>query len=129
MRSDDVVQAVTARLRADTALVTTLGGPHIFKASATRPAQIPCVEWTILSDVYRENTEPMLVQFDVWSRGYAQSVAIEARLRTLLHRELPENFGGLLMWAQYSDSRDHAPPEPGVMHRSTDFFFEPAREG
>ena len=128
MRSDDVVQAVMARLRGDTALVTALGGPRIYRSGANRQPQIPSLEWTIISDVYREGTERVLMQFDSWTRGYAQAVAVEGRVRTLLHRELPEDFGGLLMWAQYSDSRDHEDPEPGVIHRSADFTFEPARE-
>lgn len=123
-----MVTAVVARLRADTTLVFLLGGSYFYRAAAVRAPQIPSVEYTVVSAVERENTERVLMQFDVWARGYAQALAVEARLRVLLHRLLPEEMEGLLMFAQYADARDHEDPEPGVAHRSVDFAFEPARE-
>lgn len=131
MRADDVIQAFVAALEGDEALITALGGEHIYRAGANREPQIPSVEWRRITNGIAENTEPMLFQFDVWARGYAAAMAIEARLRAVL---LPRQgsgaitLGGLPMLAELDDSRDHEDPEPGVVHTSLDIRYEPAKQ-
>lgn len=141
MRADDVIQAFVAALEGDSALMALVGthpltgAPNIFRAGANREPQIPSVEWRRVSDTLAENTEPMLFQFDVWAKAgagrqaYSNAMAIEARLRAVLHRDGANlTLGGIPMLASLDDSRDHEDPEPGVVHTSLDFRFEPAKE-
>lgn len=128
MRWDDAVRAAVARLEADATLTGLLGGAHVYRAGARRQPQIPSVEWFGITTRLEENTEPITVQFDIWARGYAAAVAIEGRLRALLHSDTPVDWAGLKLWSQYQDGRDHEDPEPGVVHRSVDYELKPARE-
>jgi hypothetical protein len=137
VRADDVIRAFVAALEGDAALITALGGENIFRAGANRAPQIPSVEWRRITNGIAENTEPMLFQFDVWAKaagganGYANAMAIEARLRAVL---LPRGgsgsivLNGLRMLAEMDDSRDHEDPEQGVVHTSLDIRYEPAKQ-
>jgi len=46
----------------------------------------------------------------------------------VLHREVPTEIGGELMWAQIVNARDVPDPEPSLVHRALDIQLEPARE-
>jgi hypothetical protein len=128
VRADDVIRAFVAALEGDAALITALGGENIFRAGANRSPQIPSVEWRRITGAKEESTEPMTFQFDVWARGYAAAVAIEERLDAVLDREGGLlTIGGVPMFARMEDSRDHEDPEPGVVHTSQDYRFEPAK--
>jgi hypothetical protein len=136
MKADDVIQAFVAALGADALLLTALGGSaRIYRKGATRAPQIPSVEWFRVTDGLAESTEPMLFQFDVWAKdgggalAYANAMAIEARIRAVLNRDGGLlTLGSLTLFAGLDDSRDHEDPEPGVVHTSLDFRFEPAKE-
>ena len=128
MRWDAVQDAVVAALQADSALVTELGGPYIYLASASRPVQIPSVEYMMVFDREVESLNPIMFQIDYFARGNAQARVIERRIRQVLHRDVRRSFAGSDCATLYEDSRDHDHPEPGVVHRSLDFRFEPVRE-
>jgi hypothetical protein len=128
VRADDVIQAFVAALEGDAALITALGGEFIYRAGANRAPQIPSVEWRRITGTKAESTEPVTFQIDVWARGYAAAVAIEERLDAVLNREGGlVTLNGLTMFAAMEDYRDHEDPEPGVVHTSQDYRFEPAK--
>jgi hypothetical protein len=130
VRADDLAQAFVAALEADTALITALGGqPAIYRAGANRAPVIPSLEWRRITNTLAENTEPALVQFDVWARSYAAAMTIEARIRAVLTGQARVvTLGSLPLYASLDDARDHDDPEPGVAHISLDIRFEPAKD-
>lgn len=125
MRVDEVIVAVMAHLVADPELVNALGGEHIFRYSANREPQVPSLEYLRVSNAEGENTEEVLIQFDIWGKGAANAMAIERRVRALPSRQ-PKVIGGILMKCSYEDSRDHDDPDAGVAHHSVDLRFETA---
>jgi hypothetical protein len=128
MKWDDAVRALIATWDADAELTTALGGQHTYRSGAFREPRVPSVEYFVVSTILTENTERVRLQVDIWATSYAQVVAIERRLRELVHRDLPHTLGGVLMWTQVIDSRDVPDPQPRVVHRSIDVMLEPARE-
>lgn len=133
MRWDDVARAVVAALAADTVLTTALGTDAdgdvpIYPANANRAVRVPSVEWFMVFDRYDESLNPMLMQVDYWAKGQASAVTIEARIRAVLHSDVRRTFAGVDCATLYDDSRTHDHPDPGVVHRSLDFRFEPVRE-
>lgn len=128
MRWDDVARAVVAALNADAALTTALGGQHVYPASAAREVRIPSVEWFMVTDRYDESRNPMIMQIDLWAKGQAVAVTIEERIRAVLHSDVRRVFAGTDCETSYIESRSHDHPDPGVVHRSLDFRFEPVRE-
>lgn len=124
-----MAQAAVAALAADSALTTALGGAFIFRSGANREPQIPSVEWRRITNTLAENTEPALVQFDVWAHSYAAAMTIEARIRTVLTGQARVvTLGSVPLFAALDDARDHDDPEPGVAHISLDIRFEPAKD-
>lgn len=130
MRADDVARAFVAALGADAALLVLLGSAaHVYRAGTNRAPQIPSVEWQRITGRKAESTEPLTFQFDVWARGYAAAMAIEARLVAVMDREGGlVTLNGLTMYATREDEGDLPDPEPGVVHTHVDFRFEPAKE-
>ena len=127
MRWDVALDAITARVKADAQLCTALGGPRIRETADGKP-EFPSVTHMIVSGPLRENTERIVMQWDLWARAEETARTIERRLRALLHSDLPEMVGAVPMWLQLIDRRDHEDPEPGTVHRSLDFAFEFAKE-
>lgn len=122
MRWVEVIEAVIAWL---TARAPLAGVPVRMHGEFTE-LRVPLVAWLIFSDRREENTNPIRVQFDIYAQGIDQALAIEAELRAL-HSDVPQTVGGVRMWATLDDARGDADPSPGVVHRSLDFIFEPAR--
>ena len=129
MRWPAVMQAVVTALNADAALVAELGGQYVYPAQSSRPVRIPSVEWSMIGDAVGEVMERVIVQLDYWATSMPEAVTIEARIRAVLHNDVRRTFGGIDMATSYLDSRSHEHPEPGVVHRSLDFLFEPVRAG
>ena len=128
MMWDVVVSAWVALLEGDAALVAALGGEHVYPAQASRKVRIPSVEWSLVGDREEESFNPITLQADYFAKSVAQAVVIERRIRQLTHRDTSRELGGHRMWTRYLDSRSHDyPAEPGVVHRSLDFLFEPLR--
>lgn len=124
----DTMEAVVSTLRADATLSAIPGFMVLRQGEFTQP-HVPSVAWMVYTDPEAENTDPIFVQIDVFADGLTQAVTIERRLRALLHSDTPQTLAGVRMWTLRLDARDHADPEPGRVHRSLDFQFEPAREG
>ena len=127
MKWPSVVKDAVAALHLDGQLVAALGGEHVYPSQASRPVRIPSVEWTLVDNREDEVMEGVLVQFDYWAPSMAAAVAIEARIRAVLGSDVRRVFRGTEMATLYRDSRTHQYPEPGIVHRSLDFYFEPVR--
>lgn len=127
MRWDVALDAIIARVKTDPELLRALGGARIRETADGKP-EFPSVTHLVVSGPLRENTERMVMQWDLWARAEETARTIERRLRALLHRDLPELVGDVPMWLQLVDRRDHDDPEPGTVHRSLDFAFEFAKE-
>lgn len=122
-----VVQAVVAELRGDAAIISALGGEHIFRAHDTRDMQIPSVTWIVISTVKRENTVIVDIQIDIWAHGVPALVELEGRVLHLFDHDLPVTLNGLDMWSTLTEGFDVPDPDPGVAHRGLRFAFEPLR--
>lgn len=122
---DDVLRALVAALRADTALQALLGADYLKRIKRTSEGElkIPGVTYQVVSSPLEENTESMTVQWDEWGIGYAAIVAIEERLRALMHADGVITVGGIRLWARVLDARDHEDPEEKVAHRSIDIEY------
>lgn len=129
MTAQEVIRAVIAHLRADPELMQALGSAERIRRSRDM-AQVdtPLLTYSLIDDGYSENTTRVLTQWDIWARGLSQAFVLEARLKALLHSDLPVVVGGVGMWMLYQGGRDHADPEPDIVHRSFDFLFQPIRE-
>ena len=127
MKWDAAIAALIARLEADTELMQLLGGPHIYRSREVREPRIPSVTYTIVTSVLTETMEPVITQWDIFAGSMSQLVAIERRLRRLLHWVGWRDVGGVRLSSVYEESRDHPPPAPGRWHRSLDFRHQPVR--
>lgn len=130
MRWDFVVEQWIARLNADPALLSVLGGGNlIYPAQASRPVTVPSIEYLVSSDTEGELFNPITVVVDFWARGIKKSAQIERRIRLLTHSDVGQDVGGERMWLQYQDGRTlEYPKEEGVVHRQLEFLFTPMRE-
>lgn len=122
-----ITEVVIPMLEADDLLTDELGGFRVYMAQASRPVQIPSVEWLIVSDRLTETLNQVQVQFDYWANSAGQAAVIEERLRSLLHRDRYRTFGDLKMAILYDDSHTHEFAKPGVIHRSLRFRFDVVR--
>jgi hypothetical protein len=120
-------QAIIPLVEADVPLVDELGGLHIYVQDASRPVTIPSVVWDLLGDELTEIFNPIDTQWDYFARNRDQAAFIERRLRHLMHWPVRRVIAGFDMAMLYQDSFSHDYPEPGVVHRSLRFTFEPAR--
>lgn len=125
MRWDAVAVAWTDRLEADPALMQLLGGARIYPANASRPVEIPSVEYLPVVDQEGELFNTIRVQVDFWAHGTVNAWAIEKRLRLLTHHDTAQVLAGMRLWMRYLDGRTvEYPAAPGVVHRILDFEFE-----
>ena len=120
-------EVIIPMLETDAVLVQELGGQHIYAQEASRPVTIPSVVWDLLDDQLTEIFNPIDTQFDYFARNRDQAVVIERRLRALLHRDTRRTIGNVNFSSLYDGSFSHDYPEPGVVHRSLRFRFEPVR--
>lgn len=117
-----VTEAWSAKLMADSALTTALGGLHLYAAQAQRPVRIPSVEYLWKGDRLEESWNPMVLQVDLWAKTSRAAATIEGRIRTLTHHDLQQVLGSLRLWMRYRDGRTlDFSAEPGVIHRVLEF--------
>jgi hypothetical protein len=132
MKEPAVNAVIVAALLADTALVTALGGNYVFRSGARRAAQIPSVEWEFVAGQESENLESLTFQFTIWARGYDQYATIAARVAAVLRPDKgkgSKTLGGIPMLISVPTWNPGTPdPEPGVLQRSLDITFAPAKE-
>ena len=98
-----------------------LGGAQVFK--------MPSLQYHLIADGETELFSVVVLQFDQWCKSTAELAASELRLRRLFHRDLPEDFSGLTMWAQYVDGEPLSIPDrDGYFARAIRFRFTPLRD-
>ena len=127
MRWDDAIQAVLARLRADSALLAALGGDRITRADSSAP-QVPGVVYQVTSARRSENEETIFTRWDMRAATLEDLMAVEARLNANLDRQRPEMVEGLSMWPEFVDAWDVPETPAGTVHRTALFRFTVPRE-
>lgn len=130
MRWDQVIPAVVALLRADAARPAALERTAIHEARDATAVTVPGLTWYMVSDIEEEVWNPILTQWDVFARDWAEMAVLEGWIRGLLHADLPQVIGGIRMWTQLVDARTLPVPEdmnPGLVHRQLDIRLTAAR--
>lgn len=127
MRWPWLVEAWTARLLADPALLQLLGGRHLYAMGSTRAIRIPSVQYLVVTDREEETFAPVRVQVDCWARTLSLEAQIERRIRALTHRNVFQMLEGERVLMRYMDGRTMPSPRAGVVHRSLDFELEAVR--
>lgn len=127
MMWDAVVKRIAATVMLDPALRELY--QDNMRMAGTGAFQPAMLEWTFIADAEDELWSPVTIQFDQWLRSMEDVVISERRLRVLFHQDLPAEYGGLIMWAQYQDGAVLAAPDRDGSHgRSVRFRFTPLRE-
>jgi hypothetical protein len=124
---DEVVEKVIAALDADELLTAALEGGTVEMAESVMPREVPSIRLTVVDDREGEVLETILLQVSFWGRSRENAVAIERRVRRVLHADTRRDFDGIEMATLFVEGRDMDDPEPGVVARSLDFRFEPVR--
>lgn len=129
MRWPAVLAAVVTAAETDAGVLAALEGePRIYPSDDTRAGGVPSVSWTLISDTDEENTERLLVQWDVFARSVSDGIAIERALRRRVTSEEIAEMDGVRMWMLFRGGRGHPAPARGEVHRSLDVLYQPARE-
>lgn len=128
MRVREVLEAQLAILAADSALTTLLGGEHIYmRDSVDEVEQVPGIYWWGPDEAPMEEvTHRAMVLWDVWADTSEQALAIETRLRDLLHHETPRQYGDVLAWSSFAGSSVLAAAK-GQARRAAEFEIQPVR--
>ena len=130
MRVQTVIAAQLATLAADATLVSLLGGAYVYARHSVELVEpIPGVYWSMPSAApYEEVVEPAEVQWDIYGHSFAQVIAIEERLRQLLHYVTTADFGGVTAWSQFMGSGDFSSEKRvGIYRRIMDTRIEAIR--
>lgn len=127
MRWADALDALLTELLADDALTSALGGERIYRDGEHKRPEVPAVYWSVIDSNLEETSEPVLTQWDIFAPDIDSALAIEERLRRVLHWVGWKTVGGVSLASSYEDSRDHPEPDFDVIHRSLDFRHTPVR--
>lgn len=132
MRWDAVLQAILAEAEADTTLAG-IYGDAIRLGGDTAPDQ-PALNIRLITDSVDELWEPMIVQWDQWTRSDTQLVQSERALRALFVHEVPVSIQGVYMWAQLEDGAElgqitgTGPDRLNLFGRAIRIRYTPIRE-
>jgi hypothetical protein len=123
---DYVIAEAVDLAAADAALVGIFGTAMYYAGSRTYA--VPSLEHQLITETEGELWNPMIVQWDIWTRTMAETLTAERRLRVLFHQELPITIGGMPMWCQYEDGEGLSTPDrDNVYGRAVRFRFTPLR--
>lgn len=131
MMWDQVLKRLVATVEQDVVLSGIYGTAMRLAGTGKtfEPAAAPILEWTIIGDTESELWSPVIIQFDQWALTLGVVTTSERRLRTLFHQDLPTEYGGVIMWAQYEEGSVLASPDRnGFAGRAIRFRFTPLRE-
>lgn len=128
-----VVEKLLSYLQTDASMIALTGADddglaHIYKNRSRVDIQIPSVAYAVLASTVDENEAPVSIQWDVWAQTPEQMDGIELRLFQLMHRDLPIDIGGLLMWSMFLTRFDFADDDQSVYHSAVEYRYTPARE-
>lgn len=127
MMVQEVVHALTTKMKSDHLLTTLLGGQHIYRNRSRATIQNPSVAYTVLWNGTVENYSPITIQFDIWAKSYENVTSIEKRIFELLHSDTPVVHGGIKMWSVCDGSFDFQEEDQSEFHRGVIYKFIPAR--
>lgn len=128
MRWDDVAKAVAAAAATDPTLVA-IYGDAVRMGAAAQDHMVPSLEYMIVTDSGSELWEPVVIQWDQWTRDLPDLIASERALRKLFEQDSPVTIGGVYMWAMFTDGADlNSPDRAGYFGRAVRFRFTPIRE-
>jgi hypothetical protein len=123
----DVMNAAVATVVADPELALIYG--EKIRMSAAKEFEVPALNFDLVADAEDEVFATVVLQFDQWCETLVDLAQSELRLRRLFHRDLPTDFGGLTMWAQYVDGEALSVPDrDGYFARAIRFRFTPLRD-
>lgn len=128
MRWADALDAVLQRLRADETLTLALDGGELTRAGIVQPPEVPGITYRLAGSWPLEGAEAVLVEWEIRATGEAQALAIEERMRTLLHTPLAESWGGVALLLERTNARDAAAAAPAVLHRVLSYKLTVAEE-
>lgn len=131
MMWDRVIEACRTVILADADLVAILADRVRMATPTGTPfdPKVPVLEYSLIADAERDQWAPTIIQFDSWAPDPEVAIAIERRLRRIFNPELPREYAGLFMWAQYVDGTILATPDRnGFSGRAVRFRFTPLRE-
>lgn len=129
MEVANIIQYTVARLVADAQLkALTNGAVQIYKNKSRKEIQIPGVYWTIVSEIPLESEVRIVVQWDVYANSADAMFQMEARLKALMHSDVPLDFTGIQAWSRLISRHDSTDDEQGVYKVMLDFEYRPIRE-
>lgn len=126
-----VISALVAFLVADATLIgaSLLNGANIYYRMTTELVQkIPSIQYYLPSEVTDENTESVLIVWEIWGQSFARVMAIQNRLLLLLDVEGSLTLGGAQVTSkveQVYDAPDSA--QPSYMRRIVESRLEIVR--
>jgi hypothetical protein len=124
----DRVLIALGQAAADDPEIKRIYGDAIKLAGTTSHA-VPKLEFSLVSDVEREQWEPVVIQWDQWVATMDELRASERRLRELFNPELPVTVAGIEMDSEYVDSDMLASPDrDNYLGRAVRFRHEVLRE-
>lgn len=131
MMWDRVIESFRTIILADVVLAAIYDDRVRMASASATPFSptTPVLEYSMIADTERDQWAPTIIQFDQWAPDVETTVASERRLRNLFNPELPREYAGLFMWAQYVDGTVLAIPDRnGFAGRAIRFRFTPLRE-
>ena len=119
-------------IEADAAMIALFGGgkPYIRKRSSVQAIEVvPGIYWSIVSQIPGEHLWSALVDWDVWTKTYAQAVLISDRLAAIMHRTLPVTVNGVFLWSQLESVVEGPEIGGGDTRRINTYRYQPVRAG
>lgn len=129
---DAVVPGALDRLAADAGVAQIMEDRIFLRTGGDndpeRRFEVPSIEAFVITDAEDEVENDLTVQVDIFTRTRADSVAVEKRVRALLHHDVPIQIAGRGVWSQMQDRR-RVPGTGGEIYGvSLDFLMQAVRD-
>lgn len=127
MMWDHVMKKVVAKIIADPELSAIFGDS--VRMAGVSDQKVPVLEYTLIGDAESELWEPIVIQFDLWTKTAVIGRTAERLMRSRFHKDLPQTIDGVRLWTTYSDGSMLATPDrSSFVGRALRFHFTPLRE-
>lgn len=129
--ADAVRVALRSLLISDATLTGAplLNGQHVYlRMSSESVEQIPSIQYYLLDIGLEEGYETMLVRWEIWANSMTQALAIEKRLRLLVHRERQWSLAGATVFTRFEGSTDAPVDTVGITRRVVETTVEIVRQ-
>lgn len=126
MRWPDVASAISTVAEADSTLYGLFGDN--IRMEGSHVLVLPSLEYFVVSNVFREVMEPVVVQWNIFALSVDDLAAAEAALLTLFDSDLAVSIAGVAMFSEYIDGAVlEAPTGDNVYARALRFSYEAVR--